>query len=884
MLLAGPWRVFGLLARAVKHKPPPAEEGGGLPHPELRDALRTLEAFAPVGADCRLDELRLQLAMLAPLLVAVLQMPSADRTTLRVLIALDAVQRHFMQSAYAPPTALLPLCRAALALLRRRAALVPYAPLGVVLPASPTGGALGGGDGGAAAAGENHGAGTATTVGARGGVAVATAAAGDSGGIGAGDSAAAVGDGGAAAVGQNSGDVGGIAATAAGGDGAAGPAAAESRVAPWAFGFRRFGLLDTFFTRSSFLGEGMYEELLELPVPVSIASVVVASEESAALDHGSLARDASTWLWVLVAHVESHGTVVATSGRAKAVLDLSAWQIFLLLPRSGEELRIRGTQQHFLAFAVPRDGFWLRLAFPQFAGRRTSAARRAAAELSGAKWMLPAAVRAPPCVDGRVLSELAKLPFANTHGILPSAFGTGLLYYAFARRAHGHAVVLGSGGGVVPRLVGRGLLDAGMTAPLDGAGAPLLLLVDFMGGALHCQTHVCSEDESGRLATYGTGPRADDWMAGLMALQPVHWAFESAIAASRWLAWFGLGKIQLLHVDADHSIEGAAADLAAWLPLLAEDGVALLHDVSGIYPVNQLAPLLKELGFRIFHIAAGEGLVVMQRVANAASAPPKVNAESPMELRSAAALLSATLPPAKAQLAARERLTPTSGTLVASAAAGGGSSSSCPSSIAELLLSAVVHARRPRLGIVVAKAKSSRWAQLLPRVLRDVGVESWAILAKPGSGPKASAPQPDVLVVEAGGSSGPKLIATVHAWAAKLAVDGVLLADCAVASAGADDVVDPDCGGLLGWLEAAQAWPGRHGVEFLHLARDGVIFASAHGENWAAVFAGNTTRHGPPASRPGQRAATASAAPVAPAATKSGPHHGKRGRVRKSVR
>lgn len=43
---------------------------------------------------------------------------------------------------------------------------------------------------------------------------------------------------------------------------------------------------------------------------------------------------------------------------------------------------------------------------------------------------------------------------------------------------------------------------------------------------------------------------------------------------------FPLGSVQLLHIDGFHSYEAVAHDYTTWLPVLADYGIVLFHDIA----------------------------------------------------------------------------------------------------------------------------------------------------------------------------------------------------------------------------------------------------------------------------------------------------------------
>lgn len=76
---------------------------------------------------------------------------------------------------------------------------------------------------------------------------------------------------------------------------------------------------------------------------------------------------------------------------------------------------------------------------------------------------------------------------------------------------------------------------------------------------------------------------------------------DSQVAVETWD-----GDINLLFIDGDHSYEGAKADLDAWTPYLALDGVLVVHDVA--QPTNLTPhPLHHEVARALRDWLAGQG-------------------------------------------------------------------------------------------------------------------------------------------------------------------------------------------------------------------------------------------------------------------------------------
>lgn len=161
----------------------------------------------------------------------------------------------------------------------------------------------------------------------------------------------------------------------------------------------------------------------------------------------------------------------------------------------------------------------------------------------------------PAVVSGRLTHEA---PFAQGHGAQGGFLGLGLLYYtlAYAQRAQ-VCVCLGSGGGFVPRLMRTAQHDLA----LPGART---ILVD------------ANLPEAG----FGAPEWLDESCFFRQAFPDVEIVLRTtADAAASVFTPAGL-VIDYLHIDADHSYDGARADFRGYLPLLAPAGIVTLHDTS----------------------------------------------------------------------------------------------------------------------------------------------------------------------------------------------------------------------------------------------------------------------------------------------------------------
>lgn len=76
---------------------------------------------------------------------------------------------------------------------------------------------------------------------------------------------------------------------------------------------------------------------------------------------------------------------------------------------------------------------------------------------------------------------------------------------------------------------------------------------------------------------------------------------DSTLAALTWGQLKG-GEINVLFIDGDHTYEGCKADIDAWYPHMAKDGVMLFHDCDATSPgvVKAVHEFAKEHGYELF--------------------------------------------------------------------------------------------------------------------------------------------------------------------------------------------------------------------------------------------------------------------------------------------
>ncbi len=182
--------------------------------------------------------------------------------------------------------------------------------------------------------------------------------------------------------------------------------------------------------------------------------------------------------------------------------------------------------------------------------------------------------------------------FAWSHGADKLSYlGTGILYFALAYMLKARTCVcIGSGGGFVPRLMYQGQRDAGIK---DGR----TILIDADLGNMGRPDYL---DPGSRF-------RKDFPAIEIINAQSAIYAVQAQRA--------GL-EIDYLHIDGDHSYEGALADFTNYLPLMNPNGIITFHDTDGDLPCAGVLEEVERRGHRIVNFGlagAGVALVCPQR-------------------------------------------------------------------------------------------------------------------------------------------------------------------------------------------------------------------------------------------------------------------------------
>jgi hypothetical protein len=71
--------------------------------------------------------------------------------------------------------------------------------------------------------------------------------------------------------------------------------------------------------------------------------------------------------------------------------------------------------------------------------------------------------------------------------------------------------------------------------------------------------------------------------------------------------------IDYLHIDGDHSYEGALSDFTKYLPLMSNEGLITIHDTCGKLPCAAVIPTIKGMGHGIINLPhIGDGIAIIK--------------------------------------------------------------------------------------------------------------------------------------------------------------------------------------------------------------------------------------------------------------------------------
>jgi Methyltransferase domain len=179
--------------------------------------------------------------------------------------------------------------------------------------------------------------------------------------------------------------------------------------------------------------------------------------------------------------------------------------------------------------------------------------------------------------------------YSWSHGADKGSYvGSGLIYFAIPYMLKAKTCVcIGSGGGFVPRFMYQAQIEAHVKdartilvdADRGDFGRP-----DYLGQGSFLRRHF---------------PRIE-----IVKLDSASYAAEARVS--------GL-KIDYLHIDGDHTYEGALADFENYVPLMNDQGLISFHDTDGSLPCAAVVSEIKSRGHAVIDLPfVGRGIAIIQ--------------------------------------------------------------------------------------------------------------------------------------------------------------------------------------------------------------------------------------------------------------------------------
>ncbi len=176
--------------------------------------------------------------------------------------------------------------------------------------------------------------------------------------------------------------------------------------------------------------------------------------------------------------------------------------------------------------------------------------------------------------------------WARMHGAKEGNLGAGMLYYGmvYAMRAK-TCVCLGSGDGFVPRVLRQAQRDL----------------------AIEDSRTILIDGDVGRWGRPQWLSEKSLFKREFPEIEVVLKTTKEALEeAKEW-------KIDYLHIDADRTVRGALQDFLDYLPLMAENGVIILHDTGPRAPCWPVVAKIRELGYSVVNLSnLGTGLALVE--------------------------------------------------------------------------------------------------------------------------------------------------------------------------------------------------------------------------------------------------------------------------------
>ncbi|MCH9620729.1 MAG: hypothetical protein S4CHLAM20_01300 [Chlamydiia bacterium] len=194
-------------------------------------------------------------------------------------------------------------------------------------------------------------------------------------------------------------------------------------------------------------------------------------------------------------------------------------------------------------------------------------------------------------INMNTIALYRKTAYSKSHGCSRRNLGAGILYYSIPHMLEARlCVCLGSGGGFVPMLMKQAQRDLNLVDSMT-------VLVD------------------GTTGTYGYPDWLDKGSKFRKNYPDIQLIIDltANVAKEKKDEW----KIDYLHIDADHSLEGCLADFWDYLPMMNPKGVITIHD-TGVkqfrlgcrFAVKEL----RERGYNVvnfYDIGAGLSLIML---------------------------------------------------------------------------------------------------------------------------------------------------------------------------------------------------------------------------------------------------------------------------------
>jgi hypothetical protein len=163
------------------------------------------------------------------------------------------------------------------------------------------------------------------------------------------------------------------------------------------------------------------------------------------------------------------------------------------------------------------------------------------------------------------------IPYRWTHGATENHLGDGLLVYSIVQHMRAKScVVIGSGGGFIPRIITQARYDLYQQGIFEGDS-------DFNWGDIG-STYLVD-------ACNGVGGKNDLEDENSFYRSKFYPRFIKDTSENAYYNFFVKEdiKIDLLFIDGDHSYDGVKLDFDLYSKLLTDNGVILIHDTDKSY-------------------------------------------------------------------------------------------------------------------------------------------------------------------------------------------------------------------------------------------------------------------------------------------------------------